>query len=117
MTPICSHSARWLGYVGYTAKKRSAFCKKFPVHSLVFLHIEEMSYGENSGTHIGSFSCAHHRHLNRSKCSLLETASSSHQFSTGSLIYNPAILGQKWWPLRGSEVPPAPIQALATCAA
>ncbi|KAL4836476.1 hypothetical protein H8958_021498, partial [Nasalis larvatus] len=39
--------------------------------------IEEMSYGESSGTHVGSFSCAHHSHLNRSKCSLLETPSSS----------------------------------------
>ncbi|KAI5932496.1 hypothetical protein MM560_G197n73 [Manis javanica] len=59
-----------------------------------------MSYGENSGIYMGSSSCSPQLSELQRKLLFAGTASSSDQFSTGRLIYNPATLGQQPAPLR-----------------
>lgn len=66
---------------------------------MVFLHIEEMNSGGNSGIHVGLPTTLSELQI---KLPFAGTASAPDQFSTGSLIYNPAILGQQPAPLRGS---------------
>lgn len=106
---IHSHSARQvlLGWITQL-KNVCLLYKVLCTSSLVFLHIEEMSYGENSGIQVGLFSGPLRLSGPETTPLFAGTTSSPDQFSTGSLIYSPATLAHQPVPLRGSGSDPCP---------
>lgn len=86
-----SQTLDYSGLQGF--KKKSLPFVKSSLYSLVFLHIEEKNYRENSGILTGSFICLPWPSQQQIKMLFAGKVSFPEQFSTGSLIYNLAVLG------------------------